>query len=59
MSVPSGNEKLKPDEYIKLNCDLYDYFKTELAGSDSEVDEIVENARRADEVLKSLPVLCR
>lgn len=54
---PTGEKKLKPNEYIKLNCDLYDYFKAELAGSDKKVDELVENAKRVDEQLQSLPVL--
>jgi hypothetical protein len=53
--VPTGEEALKPHEYIKLNCDLYNYFKSELSGSDAGVDEAVENARKAKEQLDALP----
>ncbi len=56
-STPNGEQKLKPDEYIKLNCDLYNYFKTELSNSDIDVDEIIENAKEVDAELKALPVL--
>jgi hypothetical protein len=55
--IPEEGQRLKPHEYIKLNCDLYNYFKTELSGSDSEIDEILENAKRTDDLLNGLPVL--
>ncbi|PLX22212.1 hypothetical protein C0584_00470 [Candidatus Parcubacteria bacterium] len=48
-------KKLKPDEYIKLNCGLYDYFKASIAESDVQLDLALEEARRVDELLKSLP----
>ncbi len=54
---PSEEQKLKPNEYIKLNCDLYDYFKTELDDSDEQLDEILEDAKRVDGLLKDLPIL--
>jgi len=48
-------QKLKPHEYIKLNCDLYDYFKLMIAESEVELELALEQARRVDELLKSLP----
>ncbi len=51
------NEKLKIDEYIKLNCDLYDYFQVELASSDEEFDRVSSDVERVEKMLDSLPVL--
>lgn len=48
-------EKLKPHEYIKLNCDLYEYFKNVLAASDADLDTALTNAKQADELYKALP----
>lgn len=51
----SAEKKLKPHEYIKLNCGLYDHFKLLLVATDAELDEALENARKADELLQQLP----
>ena len=48
-------KKLKPHEYIKLNCDLYEYFKEVQAESDTDLEIALENAREVDAILKSLP----
>ncbi|MCK5416341.1 hypothetical protein KAI92_02850 [Candidatus Parcubacteria bacterium] len=48
-------KKLKPHEYIKLNCDLYNYFKAKIAESDIELELALTEARRVDALLKSLP----
>jgi hypothetical protein len=48
-------EKLKPHEYIKLNCDLYEYFKQVQAESDVDLDIAVGKAREANEKLQLLP----
>lgn len=48
-------KKLKPHEFIKLNCDLYDYFKAMVAESDAELELALEEARNVDALLKSLP----
>ena len=48
-------KKLKPHEYIKLNCDLYNYFKATIAESDVELELALIEARRVDALLKSLP----
>ncbi len=48
-------KKLKPHEYIKLNCDLYEYFKNVLAESDADLEQALTNAREADEKLRMLP----
>ena len=54
--VPTEEEKkLKPHEYIKLNCGLYDYFKDTIEESGAELDLALEEARRVDALLKSLP----
>lgn len=47
--------KLKPHEYIKLNCDLYNYFKNVQAESDTDLETALENARRVDALLQMLP----
>ena len=49
------DQKLKPHEYIKLNCGLYDHFTLLLAATDGELDEALEKARIADEKLLQLP----
>ncbi len=48
-------KKLKPHEYIKLNCDLYEYFKGVLAESDTDLQTALNNATEADSLLKQLP----
>ncbi|PLX27755.1 hypothetical protein C0583_00750 [Candidatus Parcubacteria bacterium] len=48
-------KKLKPDEYIKINCDLYKYFSEELASTDQELDELLEEAKSAEASLELLP----
>ena len=54
--TPTAEEKkLKPHEYIKLNCDLYDFFKAMIAESDIELELALDQARRVDELLNSLP----
>ena len=55
--TPPANEekKLKPHEYIKLNCGLYDYFKAMIAESDTEQELALNEARRVDALLKALP----
>ncbi len=54
--TPTAEEKkLKPHEFIKLNCDLYDYFKAMIAESDVELELALEQARRVDALLNSLP----
>ena len=54
--TPTAEEKkLKPHEYIKLNCDLYDFFKAMIAESDVELELALEQARRVDALLQSLP----
>ena len=54
--TPTAEEKkLKPHEYIKLNCDLYDFFKAKIAESDVELELALEQARRVDALLNSLP----
>jgi hypothetical protein len=54
--VPVDEEKkLKPHEYIKLNCDLYQYFKGVIAESDIELEMALEKAREVDVLLRSLP----
>lgn len=53
---PSAEEKkLKPHEFIKLNCDLYDYFKAMIAESDTELELALEEAKNVEALLKSLP----
>ena len=47
--------KLKPHEYIKLNCDLYEYFKGVEAESATELQTALDNANEVDELLKALP----
>lgn len=49
------DKKLKPHEYIKLNCDLYDYFKNVLAESDNDLDVALGEAKKVDELLNALP----
>lgn len=53
--TPPEDQKLKPDEYIKLNCDLYNFFKSELAASDQELDDALEEAKTIDTQLDALP----
>ena len=54
--APKDEEKkLKPHEYIKLNCDLYQYFKGVIAESDAELEMALEKAREVDALLNSLP----
>ncbi|MDA3839687.1 MAG: hypothetical protein PF572_01225 [Patescibacteria group bacterium] len=48
-------QKLKPHEFIKLNCDLYQYFKAMIAESDVELELALEQARKVDAQLQSLP----
>lgn len=48
-------KKLKPHEYIKLNCDLYEYFKGVQAESDTELETALQNARDVDSLLQALP----
>ena len=47
-------KKLKPHEFIKLNCDLYDYFKAMIAKSDEELDLALEQAKIVDEKINNL-----
>lgn len=49
------DKKLQPHEYIKLNCDLYNYFKDVLAESDNDLDKALEEAKNVDQIIKSLP----
>jgi len=48
-------KKLKPHEYIKLNCDLYEYFKGMLSETDDELDQAIEEAKKIDEQFNQLP----
>ena len=48
-------QKLKPHEYIKLHCDLYDHFTLLLAATDTELEGALEDARLADDALSALP----
>ncbi|MCK5211092.1 hypothetical protein KAJ89_00155 [Candidatus Parcubacteria bacterium] len=48
-------QKLKPHEYIKLNCDLYDYFKGVQAESDVDLRQALDNANAADQAINLLP----
>jgi len=48
-------KKLKPHEYIKLNCDLYEYFKGVQVESDVELQTALDNANEVDSLLKQLP----
>lgn len=49
------DKKLKPHEYIKLNCDLYNYFKQVLAESDADLQMALDKANEADAKLNLLP----
>jgi hypothetical protein len=49
------DKKLKPEEYIKLNCDLYKHFSDLLAATDDELESSLKSAEDADEQLKLLP----
>lgn len=49
------DRKLKPHEYIKLNCDLYDYFKQVQAESDEDLQTALDNANEVDKLLQALP----
>lgn len=49
------DKKLKPHEYIKLNCDLYDYFKGVQAESDEDLQTALDNASDADTAFRALP----
>ena len=54
--VPIEEEKkLKPHEYIKLNCDLYQYFKGVQAESDIDLEAALQEARDTDAMLQALP----
>ncbi len=53
--TPPEEKKLKPHEYIKLNCDLYNHFKAELTASGQELDDALEEARTIDAQLDALP----
>ena len=54
--VPTEKEKkLAPHEYIKLNCDLYQYFKGVQAESDVDLEMALQEARDVDAMLQSLP----
>jgi hypothetical protein len=48
-------KKLKPDEYIKLNCGLYNHFKNYLDITASELDNEIDNAKEVDDMLQLLP----
>jgi hypothetical protein len=48
-------QKLKPDEYISLNCGLYNDFKTYLTVTGIELDNELESAHEIDDMLQSLP----
>ncbi|OGF25078.1 hypothetical protein A2227_07050 [Candidatus Falkowbacteria bacterium RIFOXYA2_FULL_47_19] len=48
-------KKLAPHEYIKLNCDLYEYFKGVLAESDADLEAALKNATEADRQFRELP----
>lgn len=48
-------KKLAPHEYIKLNCDLYQYFKGVQAESDQDLRTVLDKAEEADRLLKELP----
>jgi len=47
--------ELKPHEYIKLNCDLYQYFKGVQAESDADLQTVLDNANKVDQLLSELP----
>ena len=51
----ADEQKLKPDEYISLNCGLYNDFKTYLTATGVELDNELENAHEIDEMLQLLP----
>jgi hypothetical protein len=48
-------KRLAPHEYIKLNCDLYQYFNELQAESDKDLQTALDNAKEADRLLKELP----
>jgi hypothetical protein len=48
-------KKLAPHEYIKLNCDLYQYFNGVQAESDKDLQTALDNAEEADRLLQELP----
>lgn len=50
-----AEKKLAPHEYIKLNCDLYEYFKKVEVESATDLETAINNAKVADEKLKELP----
>jgi hypothetical protein len=50
-----AEKKLKPHEYIKLNCDLYEYFKGVQAESDNDLQIAIDNAKEVDAMLQVLP----
>ncbi|MEA3323488.1 MAG: hypothetical protein U9Q12_04670, partial [Patescibacteria group bacterium] len=51
----TDEQKLKPDEYISLNCGLYNDFKTYLTATGVELDNELENAHEIDDMLQALP----
>jgi hypothetical protein len=54
--IPQDESKqLKPHEYIKLNCDLYQYFKGVQAESDVDLQTALDNANEVDRLYKELP----
>jgi hypothetical protein len=50
-----AEKKLTPAEYIKLNCDLYEYFKGVQAESDADLQQALDNANRVDQASNLLP----
>ncbi len=51
---PTEEKKLKPHEYIKLNCDLYHHFIKLQKVSDDELEKLLEEAQILEEQINSL-----
>ncbi len=52
---PEEEKKLKPHEYIKLNCDLYNYFIALNEESAEDLEKSIILAEKADAQLRALP----
>lgn len=52
---PPEEKKLKPHEYIKLNCDLYNYFIELNTESEADLEIALQYAREVDALLDGLP----
>ncbi len=48
-------QKMKPSEYISLNCGLYNDFKNYLTMTGLELDSELDSAHEIDDMLQSLP----